>query len=268
MAERIFDILFTVSIQHDLLQQGYQDSFRIIPAPASRQTISRYGLIFKPWVENDSARPLYRQTEGFRILIEKMVDNGIEVPVRKFSTLTGFLFEIYLNRPDLLYKVEPFTKLEDGSRKPQTLNVPFGKSIWYFDNMELDGTLMKLDGTLDDKLKLTSDTVVSSGDMWILVPERYEIPIIGSVSKLTVQSLSNPSLLAKEYVITSEQTTVSVNLSPDIYRFSWSGGNINHSFVVVNNELYISNVFGVIQIFKNQHTDFNKVENYLLRFKI
>lgn len=260
MAERFFDILFSVSIQHDLLQQGYQDSFRIAPAPVSQQTLSRYGLIFKPWVENQAARPLYRETEGCRILVEKTVDNGVETPLKKFSGLTGLVFEVFLNRPDLLNQVEPFTRLASGTRVPQTLNVPFGKRIWYFDNMEMNGTI-------DSVPELSSGAVVSSSDMWILIPERFKVPINGNVNKLTVQSLSDSRQPAKEYIIKPRQTAVGVTLSPDIYRFSWSGGGVNPSFVLVNNELYMSNLFGVIQVFKDQNTDYTQPIDYVIPFK-
>lgn len=260
MAERFFDILFSVSIQHDLLQQGYQDSFRIAPAPVSRQTLSRYGLIFKPWIENEAARPLYRETEGYRILVEKTVDNGVETPLKKFSGLTGLVFEVFLNRPDLLNQVEPFTKLVGSDRVPQTLNVPFGKRIWYFDNMEMNGTL-------DNVPELSSGAVVSSGDMWILIPERFEIPISGNTNKLTVQSLSDSGQPAKEYIIKAGQASVGVILPPDIYRFSWSGGGVSPSFVLANSTLYTSNLFGVIQIFKNQNTDYNQAIDYVIPFK-
>ncbi len=260
MAEQVFDALFNLSIQHDFLRQGVKNAFAIQPSLESRKQLRRNGLLFKPFVEYVPAFPLQRAVEGYHIIVEKIVSPEPAMPLRKIQTFTGFTFEIALNQTALLNQVEPFTKTENGTRIPQALTVPFGRRILYFNNVEDNGAL-------DEDVILSKEAAVSTKDVWSLIPEQFTVPkIVNNATKLAIQSLTNS--FTSEYVIKSTQTKIDIKLPPGIYRFSWRGGsNASPALVLVNSELYKSNLLGVIQIFKDKTVDYDVMMNYTLKFK-
>ncbi len=251
----LYDILFAFQVNHpdDKAKQG----FRILPTPACRRQLSRYGLIFKP------------MPNGGAVIVEKKAPGDpaqTPLPIRQIKGITGFSFLLFLNNPNLLADTVPFHQ----SGLPSFI----GRSrLLYFDNLDSNN---RIDRDLDPQpqtgpsnmnlavYELAQEGDVSLQDLASLGPNKFEYyadPQTTSIFHLTPIQPNGGA--AQSWTIDNNNKRVALELDEGLYAIRQSEEEI---FYAASN-LLSAGPFGLIHIFKDQQIDYNLTIRYDIFFE-
>jgi len=255
-----YDILFYFNIAYTGRLQA--NDFLISPTNSCRKELSRYNLLFK------------QNQNGGYIISEKKITQSDELNVlRKIDELTSFTFMLVLKNQNLFSSLSPFSVAETDFL-PDFIG---RRRLLYFDNLDgnqnVDDNLTPFPNNPINNLAFFSAPLASSGyvseqDLGSLVPNEFSYTKEPEIDEINISPLHPGDLQPQAYSFEGGNTKVKISLQQSGYVFQRSGaGGSSNEIVFAGSELIPNSLLGVIQIYKNETTDYSSPIRYDINFE-
>lgn len=264
MIFRYFDVLFDLTITHDYYESELSPDFTLVPTNECKRNLARHGMLFRS------------TPNGGQIIAEKFGEKGIpdaeKKVLRAIAAKQRFTFIIALNNPNFAN----FTHLGD------PIGDFTGRPIYYLTNINRETGVIDDGLDSDAKLSLSEGFVVSNLDVIYLLPSVFTLPITASqpFDQLTVRKtvpvdgLQPVGISLEPETFGPETGAVQLdfrNQNPGRYRLEMtdsSGGSpASTKDIYVDPSLLNRPIFGLLEIFKDENTDYSQKVSYFIQFQ-
>ncbi len=236
------------------------NDFVITPSHTCKKLLDKYHLIFK------------KSENGGTIISEKRINDDQTVEtVFRINTLTAFNFILQLKNSLLFSHIDPY------SNDPEAeLPEYFGRRrFFYFDNLneslEIDQTIIpisEVSPTVEmNEMDIAVNSTAGSDDLASLVENEFTYTKRNGVTDLVfspVRPIPNDNIT---FNLSATKPAANVALATGAYEFEQVGSGNPKETIYAGSEFLGESSFAIIQVYKNEFTDYAKAIRYNIKLE-
>ena len=253
-----YDILFSFQVTYpDALNPG---DFTVRPTFNCQKLLKKYNLIFKA-----------SENGGMVIAEKSILPDGTKEPAWKINTPTGFTFLLELKNMSLLSMLKPYSPSPTASY-PELYGI---KRLLYLDNLNdtlgIDKDAVVMGPFMDDleqvTLKISYANIVDETDWASVVPNVFEYQRTNGINGINIQPLHPSQNAPITFSLSGNKPKVKIALQQGAYLFEQIGSSKPSEIIFSADELLSETPLAVIQIYKDESTNYNQSVRYTIDFE-